>query len=228
MRIRPLKELDQEDFPLLIIEDLGMEFPTNISTQKKRFAVFECPCCKRNFRSETTSVKKGRATKCITCATRIKHTTHGEAKTRLHNIWISMRDRCNNTNNIGYKSYGGSGVTVCKEWDSYTNFRDWALLHGYSEELSIDRINVYGNYCPENCRWATATVQARNTRIINIRNTTGFRGVYPEGNTFVASIGINNKTFRLGTFKTKLDAAKCYDKFVIDNNLEHTINGVVL
>lgn len=223
-----LTPLDQHLYPLTIVEDLGMLFPSLTSKQKKRFAIFTCPFCGKDFKSETTSVKKGRATKCKSCSIKVSKTTHGESKSKLHNTWIALRDRCNNPNFGGFKNYGGRGISVCKEWDDYLSFKNWSLSNGYSPDLSIDRIDPSGNYCPDNCRWTTRTVQARNTRLIHSTNTTGYRGVYPNKNRFIASIGLNNKSYRLGSFTTKEEAAFAYDEFVRSNNLEHTINGVTL
>lgn len=90
--------------------------------------------------------------------------THGREPRRIYRIWSGMLNRCNNPNNGRYKHYGGRGITVCGEWHDFTAFRDWALSHGYREDLSIDRINNDGNYEPDNCRWATAKEQAQNKR----------------------------------------------------------------
>ena len=91
---------------------------------------------------------------------------------KLYRIWGGMRSRCNNPNHSLYKNYGGRGIKVCKEWNDFSAFREWAVTNGYVEgdnrrKCSIDRIDVNGNYEPMNCRWATAKVQMNNTR----RNT---------------------------------------------------------
>lgn len=89
---------------------------------------------------------------------------HGETKTRLFKIWCSMHERCERKNHTHYKSYGGRGICVCDEWSEYIPFATWARANGYSDQLTIDRINNDGNYEPSNCRWVTMKEQQRNKR----------------------------------------------------------------
>lgn len=82
---------------------------------------------------------------------------------RIRNIWFSMRARCYNPNHRCYPSYGGKGIVICDEWKkSFEAFKDWSLANGYADNLTIDRIDVSKNYCPENCRWITNWEQQQN------------------------------------------------------------------
>lgn len=92
----------------------------------------------------------------------ISLTKHGESKTRLYRVWHGMLTRCL-SNGPYHDRYRGRGITVCSEWKSYVNFRDWAIGNGYEDGLSIERVNNDGNYEPNNCKWIPLSDQAKNT-----------------------------------------------------------------
>lgn len=88
---------------------------------------------------------------------------HGQKGTRLYRVWCAMKERCNNPHNKRFPHYGAKGIKVCTEWAvSFETFRNWALQNGYTEGLTIDRIDCEGNYEPMNCRWVTTAQQNRN------------------------------------------------------------------
>lgn len=93
---------------------------------------------------------------------------HAMRKTRLYSIWAGIRKRIRNERDISFENYGGRGIKVCDEWSDFANFAKWALENGYCANLTIDRIDVNGDYAPDNCRWATIKQQQRNKRNNNL------------------------------------------------------------
>ena len=85
---------------------------------------------------------------------------------RMYNSWRGMKARCNNPNNNRYHLYGGRGISICDEWQSFANFERWSLANGYADSLTIDRIDPDGNYCPDNCRWIPPNEQSSNRRCV--------------------------------------------------------------
>jgi len=224
MQIKPLQ---QSKFKMKIIKDLGIIKEPN-NKRPRRFAIFKCNICKNNFKTSVDSAKT--TTKCKSCRSINTFTKHGESKAPLYFTWKKMKQRCYNIKDKAYKYYGGRGIIICDEWlNEFETFKKWALGNGYQDNLSIDRINNDGNYEPNNCRWTIKEVQARNTRKIMATNLSGYRGVsfVNRDNIWIATISVNNKKIYIGRSKEKLECAKMYDKYVIDNNLEHTINGVI-
>lgn len=124
---------------------------------------------------------------------RIGLSTHGETNTRIHKIWSSMHERCERKSHEHFDCYGGRGIKICEEWDKYEKFREWALNNGYKENLTLDRIDVNGDYCPENCRWSDWATQQNNKR--NNHNLT-YRGQTKTIAEWSRVTGINKTTIR--------------------------------
>lgn len=146
---------------------------------RKGNTMWICECeCGNIVTTHGYSLTGGTATSCgcrrnesLSAYNKQEKRTHGETHSRLYVIWRGIRQRCNNPNDKHYKDYGGRGITICAEWnESYEAFRDWALSHNYSENLSIDRIDNDGNYEPSNCRWATSSEQNANRRHYKLKH----------------------------------------------------------
>jgi hypothetical protein len=121
-------------------------------------------------------------------STKKHHTTHGQSKTRLYKVWAEMIQRCENQCATKFPMYGGRGIKVCERWHKWEAFFD-DMYDGYASGLSIDRIDVNGDYCKENCRWVTPIEQAQNRR-----NT-----IFVEGeclSKYCRERGISDRTVR--------------------------------
>ena len=208
----------------ILLEDLGMMFTTESSKQKKRFGIYKCGFCGTKFKADTGNIKSEHTESCGCYQKRRTSEstkTHGLVGTRLYKIWTNMKDRVFNTKNKRYSDYGGRGITICDDWLDVQNFYNWAMLNGYSDELSIDRIDNDGGYSPENCRWVDITIQNRNQRIRK-DNSSGYKGVcyLKDSNKYKAVITINYKRIHLGLYPTAVEGAIAYNNYIIENNLE--------
>lgn len=120
--------------------------------------------------------------------------THHMSKTRIYKIWCLMTARCCNKKSTSYADYGGRGISICNEWrgkDGFENFLKWSMENGYADNLSIDRINVNGNYEPLNCRWLTLQAQNRNRRSCVYLTYKGETHILTE---WAEILGINRST----------------------------------
>lgn len=123
-----------------------------------------------------------------------------------------MKQRCNNPKNKNYEKYGGRGIKICTEWlNDPKKFFDWAIKNGYKEGLSIDRIDVNGNYEPDNCRWADNETQCLNQRLRK-DNKTGYKGIYYSEGVYRVQIRRNKKRYYFGSYKTLPEAVKVLEE----------------
>jgi hypothetical protein len=159
-----------------------------------------CDCGTKRF-VQTRDLTSGKSTSCGCLRDEQRHRyrkTHGGSSTRAYGIWLHMRDRCNNPNNLRYALYGGRGITICERWNSFANF--YADMGEPPEGRSLDRINNDGNYEPSNCRWATQREQVHNSRSTKLSDAdaTAIRSdprplkviaaEYGVGHTYICSI----------------------------------------
>ena len=147
---------------------------------------------------------------------------HGFYGTRLYNTYRGIKERCYRKGRRDQEYYYDKGIKICDEWleDNYKFFK-WAMENGYNDNLTIDRIDSNGNYEPSNCRWVDYKFQASSKNKIKT-NTSGFKGVtlIPKTlNKYNSRIMVSGKRTTIGTYRSKVEAAKAYDKFIIDNYL---------
>ena len=169
---------------------------------KDRHILYECVCECGNHKIVSGNDLLSSHTRSCGCRKGMKH---GGSHDRLYKIWMSMHNRCKRTK--GYEK-----VSICKEWHEYEPFKAWAYANGYDEsapkwQCTIDRINVDGNYAPDNCRWVNQSVQMFNRR--KMHSKLGLRGVYKTKNDkYYAAITKNRKQIYLGQYDRIEDAVE--------------------
>ena len=159
-----------------LIDLTGMRF-NRLTVIKRAYSInkrtlWVCRCdCGKEITVESYNLRNGHTLSCGCYqkeATSKSNKTHGLTKTRVYKIWVCMKNRCYQKSYHAFRHYGGRGIIVCDEWrDNFQAFYVWAMANGYADNLSIDRIDVNGNYEPSNCRWLTMSEQNKNKRVKN-------------------------------------------------------------
>lgn len=165
-----MRDLTGQRFGRLTVIDRGEDY---ISPKGKRHVRWNCICdCGNKTVVDTNDLRRGHTMSCGCYkidVTGEKARTHGGREDRLYHVFSNMKNRCFNKNSQDYKYYGGRGITICDDWLDYAVFKEWAYNNGYDEnapkgQCTIDRIDVNGDYCPDNCRWVPMNIQCVNKR----------------------------------------------------------------
>lgn len=205
-------------FNNLVVLDEYIQVKSNYKNCSKTKWLCKCDCGHKEFvyRDQILKSKTDYCTKCRPLGVR---------NSRLYHVYYGMKERCYNQNSPSYDTYGGRGIQICKEWsESYKNFCDWAMENGYSDDLTIDRIDPDGDYCPENCRWIPLSENSARANVGKHKNKSKLLYAYaisPDGvrveitniSKFSREFGMNRSTVSSilhGRMKNKLNGWKFY------------------
>ena len=184
----------------------------NGSTSNKA-AIWHCKCllCGAEHDIAGYSLTSGASTKCRSCVPRVT-LSKPLRKSRLYHIYSAMKQRCGNPNNSAYSRYGARGITVCDEWKNNPDaFIEWALSHGYTDDLSIDRIDNHKGYSPENCRWIPLDRQASNRSCNNAIDYNGSTYTLADACKLA---GISYDTVRSYAYKHGVSKQDAFDRYI--------------
>ena len=197
-----------------------------------------CKCdCGLTVNVSSQALRRGLTLSCKCLMKEVvskRATKHGLSKTKLYELWRSMKSRCG-PSAVRKGSYFDKGITVCDEWkDSPTEFVKWAQENGYEDGLQIDRIDNDKGYYPANCRFVQSYINTLNRRPLVSTNTTGYTGVHFDKVRCLFQsyidvskiLEIHGTRVRLGRFKTAEEAVTARNNFIIEHSLPHKIQEI--
>lgn len=184
---------------------------------KLRYAHCRCECGKeKDILLYAVIQGKTKSCGCIRIYTKKVNKTKPHP---LYSILWDMKKRCYNKNSKSYPNYGGRGIRICDEWNKDSKkFVEDCISLGWKKELTIDRINVNGNYEPNNIRFVSRHIQSVNQRIKKT-NKSGYKGIFLRKNRWLAKITVNKKQIHIGYFDTKKEALDARNNYIIKNKL---------
>ena len=187
------------------------------------YYLYKCSKCGKEYEATKATVKNKKSTICKSCSSVKRAAKHGDYGTRLYRIWNQMKYIAKGKTKDVYAEYK---VGVCVEWEECVVFKAWALSNGYEDTLTIDRIDNYKGYSPDNRRWVTMKLQNQTKRLLSKTNSTGYKGVtlIKSSGKYKASIYYNGKNKVLGHHNTAKEAALAYNTFCDEHGLENTRN----
>jgi hypothetical protein len=215
---------------LILIKDLGMQYPKPTSKAKVRYGLYKCDCGNEKI-IQTPMVNNGRSTSCgckviaLGKLLGLSRRKHYDIGTRLYRIWQGMLTRVSNPNAINAEYYYDKGICIEPSWKKWDEFKIWAIDNGYTDKLTIDRKDSTLGYTPTNCRWITMSDQMAN-KGISIVNTSGYKGVTKKGSKWEARIQYKGMRTSCGLFDTAIEAASAYNTYCDLHNLPHSRNNI--
>lgn len=226
---RKINTLNQSDFKMKIIKDLGTILPFE-GSKKVRYAIFECTKCKAHIKSAVATRKICKHSLCRSCLNSKTSTLYPNKNHDLLKTWWNIKQRCYNKNHPQYPRYGKLGITLCQEWkDDFLKFQEWSLSNGYEKGLAIDKDILCNTlkvepkiYSPTTCQWITQ--QLNNMARKNFNKKYICLYFLESSKKWYTTIQISGKKKTLGYFKCRLQALYARDNYIIKNNLPHTRN----
>lgn len=211
------------DLKIDMVKDLGVE---KIKKQYIRFWLVRCNLCGTEYKARAANIKTRNRCVCVDCAPKLHYKYEGGKQNHpLHVTWELIKRRVDNTSNKKQSNDAlYNGINICKEWLDFSTFVEWAETNGYKKGLTIDRIDPYGDYSPNNCRWTDLSTQAANKKISS-KNSSGYTGISYSGRPktpFKASIRWKGKEVQK-RFTTLKEALEFRNNYIIEHKLPHPI-----